>query len=278
MKILSLDVGGTNIRSAIVNGTKLVDYQKVPTPKKKKEIIKLIFQIIEGYGKVDAICVSTAGFERDGKIVNSPNNDLEGAPLSRLLKKRFFKTKVFVENDAKCATLAELHYGAGRGKRNFILLTLGSGIGGGAVINRKLYKGEGGAPEPGSGMIIDNEELFEHLASGNASVRLAREEGLNINSFELEELANKGNKQARAIYDKVGYYLGLGISNLVYLFDPQVVVIGGGFSRVKHIYPNMRKTFKRFYRLNPKPEIVKAKFGDDAGLIGAALLVKENGR
>lgn len=274
MKILSLDIGGTNIRSAIVNRTKLVDYRKVPTPKKQKQTIDKLYEIVGSYGRVDAICISTAGFERGGAIVNSPNNDMEGAPLSKLLKARFKKAKVFVGNDAKCATLAEFHYGAGKGKRNMILLTLGSGIGGGVIINKKLYLGEGGAPEPGSGMIIDHEELFEHLASGNASVKLAHESGLNVDSLELEEMANKRDERAKAVYDKVGHYLGIGISNLVYLFDPQLVVIGGGFSRVKHIYPEMQRTYEKFYKLNPKPKIVKAKFGDDAGLIGAALLIK----
>jgi glucokinase len=275
MKILALDLGGTNIRSAIVNGIKLIDYRKVPTPRKQKETIEKLYEIIESYGKVDAICVSTAGFERDGVIVNSPNNDMEGAPLSKSLKKHFKTSKVFVDNDAKCATLAEFHYGAGKRKKNFILLTLGSGIGCGVIENGRLLRGEGGAPEPGSGMIIDHEELFEHLASGNASVKFAHETGMKVDSWKLEEMANKGDKKAKAVYDKVGYYLGIGISNLVYIFDPQLVVIGGGFSRVKHIYPNMQKTYARFYTLNPKPKIVKAKFGDDAGLVGAGLLAKE---
>lgn len=273
--VLCLDIGGTNIRSGIVDGVKIRGYKKVKTPSKQKETLKKLFEIVESYPKQKAICVSTAGFERNGVIVNSPNNDMEGAPLTKLFKKRFKNSKIFVRNDAKCAALAELHYGVGRGKRNFILLTLGSGIGGGAIIDGKLYLGEGGAPEPGSGMIIDHEEIFEHLGSGKASVRFAHEMGFKrINSFELEEKANKGNKKAKEVYDKVGYYLGLGIANLVYLFDPELVVIGGGFSRVKHIYPSMEKTFNKLYELNPKPKIVKARFGDDAGLIGAGLLTK----
>jgi glucokinase len=275
MKILAIDLGGTNIRSAIVEKTKLFGYLKTPTPKKQKDIIKKLFEIIESYGSINAVCVSTAGFERGGIIVNSPNNDMEGAPLSKLLKSRFKKSKIFIRNDAKCAALAELYYGVGKGKRNFILLTLGSGIGGAAIVNGKLWLGEGGAPEPGAGMRIDHEEIFEHLASGRASVKFAHEFGLNVDSFQLEEMANKGDKKAKEVYDKIGYYLGMGIANLVYLFDPQEVVIGGGFSRVKYIYPEMQRSYEKFYGLNPKPKIVKAKFGDDAGLIGAALLVKE---
>jgi glucokinase len=272
MKILSLDIGGTNIRSAIIKGMKSTDYKKVPTPKKQAEIIKKIFEIIKSYNRIDAICVSTAGFERKGIIVNSLNNDMNGTPLTSILKEKFGE-RVFVENDANCAALAELHYGAGKDVRNFILLTLGTGIGGGAVINGKIYRGQGGAIEPGS-MRIQNGKIFEYWASGNASVRLAHEAGLNVTSLELEEMANKGDKKAKAIYDKVGYYLGLGLANLTYLFDPELFVIGGGFSRVKHIYSPMQSTFKEMYELNPKPQIVRARFGDDAGLIGASILAK----
>ncbi len=276
MRILALDIGGTNIRSAIVQKTKLIDYRKTPTPRKQKEIISKLFEIVGSYGKVDVICVSTAGFERNGKIVNSLNNDMDGARLRMILERRFRK-KIFIMNDAKCAALAEFHFGAGKGKRNFVLLTLGSGIGGAAIVDGRLCLGRGGGLEVGS-MRIQDGKIFEYWASGSASVRLAREAGMNeITSLELEHKADAGDKSARGIYDKVGYYLGLGIANLVYLFDPEVVVIGGGFSRVRHIYPTMEKTFRELYGLNPKPRIVKAKFGDDAGLIGAALLVKEHG-
>ena len=209
-----------------------------------------------------------------GRIVNSLNNDMNGVQLTGILKKKF-KTKVFVENDANCAALAELYYGAGKGKKNFVLLTLGSGIGGGAICDGKLYRGSGGAIEPGS-MIIDKGIIFEELASGDASVEIARKEfGLKgVTSLELEERANKEDKKALEVYDRVGYYLGIGLSNLTYLFDPEVLILGGGFSRVKHIYPSMYATFNKLYKLNPKPKIVKARFGDDSGLIGAGLLAR----
>ena len=76
------------------------------------------------------------------------------------------------------------------------------------------------------------------------------------------------------VYERVGYYLGVGLANLSYAFDPDILVLGGGFSRVKHIYPNATKTLHLLYNIDPKPKIVKARFGDDAGLIGAALLAK----
>lgn len=277
MRILSLDIGGTNIRSAIVKGSKLAGYKKTKTPAKQKEVLRNIFEVVRSYGKVDAICVSTAGFERNGKIVNSLNNDMDGAPLTKLLKKNFPGKKVYVENDANCAVLAELYYGAGKGKRNIVLITLGSGIGCGAICGGGLYRGQGGAVEVGSMQITDDKFIWEDIASGDGSVFLARRKfGMKgMTSLELERKADAGNKKALKVYYEVGRYIGIGLSNLAYIFDPELLVVGGGFSRVKYIYPSMYATYKKTYKLNPKPKIVKAKFGDDAGLIGASLLVKK---
>ncbi|MCA9485385.1 MAG: ROK family protein, partial [Nanoarchaeota archaeon] len=214
-------------------------------------------------------------FERNGMIVDSLNNDMTGVHLTKVLKKRFPGSKIFVENDANCAVLAELKYGAGKGKNNFVMITLGSGIGGGAILNGRLYRGRGGAMEVGSMRINGEKYIWETLASGNGSVFLAHQKGLKgITSLELEKRADAGNKMAKKIYEDVGNYLGIGLSNLAYIFDPELIVVGGGFSRVKHIYPSMKKKFAELYKLPDKPKIVKASFGDDAGLIGAGFLAK----
>jgi predicted NBD/HSP70 family sugar kinase len=275
MKILALDIGGTHIRIAEVSGINVTNKKDIKTPNRKKDILKAIFSCIKSYEKFSSIGVSVAGFERNGIMQHSLNTDINDISLSGILKKEF-KVPVFVENDANCAGLAELHFGAGKGKKNFVLLTLGTGIGGAAIVNGKLYIGNGGAMEPGS-MIIDKEKIFEYWASGNASVRIAREEfGFKgISSLELEEKANNGNKKAIAVYDKVGRYLGIGLLNLTFIFDPDILILGGGFARVKHIYPPMEKAFKEFYNITPVPPIVRAKLGVDAGLIGAGLLTKK---
>ncbi len=264
-----LDIGGTNIRSAIVNGSRLKDYRKVNTPKEKKETIAKIFNIIESYNGFDTICISTAGFEKKGKLQNSLNNDLDGTPLKKILREKF-KKKVYFENDANCAALAELKFGAGKKLRNFVLLTLGTGIGGAIVINKKLYLGKGAAGEVGSMQITD--KIFEQLASGSASMRFAHEKGLrNVSGTELCYLAQKKDKTALEVYNEVGYFLGIGLSNLAFILSPDAFILGGGFSEVKHIFPKAEKTFKKIYNLE-SIKILKAKFKDDSGLIGAALL------
>lgn len=271
--VLALDIGGTNIRSAIVVGTSVKDYRKQKMPHGKAAGLKKIIEVINEYNWRSGICVSIAGFEKKGVLQNSPNTGLEGVAISKFLRSKF-KTKIFLDNDANCAGLAELHYGVGKGRKNFVLLTLGTGIGGAIVIDGKLYRGGGGAGQIGTNLMFDGKD-FEHHASGDASVALARERGFKgITSFELEEKANRGDKKALGVYETIGAYLGMGLANLSLIFDPEVLIIGGGFARVKHIYAPARSALKKYYRPNPKPEILKARFGDDAGLVGAGLLVK----
>lgn len=266
--ILAIDLGATNIRSALVNGATLKDKRKVAHGRKKKEILASLISVIGAYENYGSICVATAGFELNGKIQGALNMDFNSVPLRKILRAKY-RVPVFIQNDARCAALAELNYGAGKKFRNFVLLTLGSGIGGAVVIGGKLHLGNGAAGEVGS-MLIDG-KMFEHLASGDASVALARLRGFDVDSFKLEELANRGNKKALKVYSDIGKNLGIGMANLSYVLAPEAFVIGGGFSRVKHIYPSMKKTLSEVYRIKPTPEIVKARFGDDAGMIGAAL-------
>ena len=269
---LALDIGATNTRIALVEKTNIKQRIKTFTPKKKSDIINKIFELIQNYNNYSSICISIAGVELKGKIKNALNADINNVPLRKILKSKL-KKDVYLENDARCAGIAESVFGSGKDIDNFVLLTLGTGIGGAIFINGRLYRGTGAAGEIGS-MFIDN-KIFEHLASGDASLVLAKHSGLiNISSKDLEDLAKKGNKKVLKNYNKVGHFLGIGLTNLAYIFSPEAFIIGGGFSKVKYIYPEAIKTLKELYKLSPRPKIIKAKFGDDAGLIGAALLPK----
>ncbi len=270
---LSLDIGATNIRIALVDKTKIKNKIKTPTPLIKKEILEKIIHLISQYKNYHSICISIAGFEYQGKIQGTLNMDFNNVPLKSMLKNKFSK-KIYIQNDARSAALAELIYGNGKSLNNFVLLTLGTGIGGAIIINKKLYLGNGTAGEVGS-MFIEKNKIFEHLASGLASVNIANQIGLkNISVYDIESLAKKGNKKALEVYSKIGENLGIGLVNLSYALAPEVFIIGGGFSKVNFIYPQTIKTFKEKYTILPTPKIIKAKFGDDAGLIGASLLPK----
>ncbi len=270
---LALDIGASKIRIAEVFKTEVKNKRIIETPKTKSEIKNVIVSLIKDYAKnkkLDCICIGIAGLQKNGIIKCSPNMDFDNVNLKKLIEKKF-KTKTYVGNDANCAGLSELHYGNGKGKKNFVLLTLGTGIGGAIMINSELYRGEGMAGEPGH-MLIESKE-FEKIASGSASVRLANEFGFkNITSFELELLAKQKNKKAIEVYKEIGRCLGIGILNIIYLLDPEIVILGGGFSKVEFIWPEMIKTIHQKDIAKRNIKVVRAKLGDDAGLIGAALL------
>ncbi len=270
---LALDIGASKIRIAIVEGTKIKDKKVIKTPKTKTEITKALFSLIDSYSGITKIGVGVAAFTRNGKTYGTPNMDYTGVDLKSILKNRY-KIPVFVDNDANCAGLGELYYGAGKGKKNFILLTLGTGIGGAIIINGALYRGTGFAGEPGHSLVRG--KYFEHIASAPASIKLGQKLiRKDITSEEIEQLATKGNKKAKKVYNTIGEYIGESLVNMAMYLDPEIIILGGGFAKVKHIYPSMLKTFKQKDILPRKIPIVHAKLSDDAGLIGAALLAKE---
>jgi predicted NBD/HSP70 family sugar kinase len=271
--VLAFDIGASKIRVAEVSGTMIKNKRVIPNPKKKKAIQKTIFSLISCY-KRQEIGIGVAAFLSNHVTVCTPNMDFEKVNLRTLLRKKY-KVPVHVENDANCAALAEAHFGHGKNKKNFALLTLGTGIGGGMIVNGRLFRGSHGtASEPGH-MIIEGKHL-ENLASGPATEKLAKKHGLKANTFELEALARNGNKKALAIYNKIGKYLGIGLLNLAYLIDPEIIILGGGFANVKFIYPEAIKVLHEGDWANRKIPVKQAKLKDDAGLIGAALLRKEH--
>lgn len=184
-----------------------------------------------------------------------------------------FNTKVYVENDTHCAGLAERYFGNGKKHKNFVVLTIGTGIGGAIFIDGKLYRGQGIGAEPGQ--MLMHGKRFEELASGNASVKIAEKYSFkNINSMELESLARKKNQKALEVYKEVGRNLGIGLLNISYLLDPEIIIIGGGFSKVEFIYEEANKVLHENDLAKRNIKIVRTKLGDNAGLIGAALLEK----
>ncbi|PIN92934.1 hypothetical protein COU54_05060 [Candidatus Pacearchaeota archaeon CG10_big_fil_rev_8_21_14_0_10_31_24] len=267
---LVLDIGGTNIRIAEVSKTSVKNKLIVPNTKKKDTFLKTIFQLIDKYPKPNKIGIGIAGFVKNGIILNSPNlPDIKNLNLAKILKSKY-KCPVLVENDANCAGLAELKYGSGKGKKNIILLTLGTGVGGAIILNGKLYKGNGFAGEPGHMKI--HEAQLESKASGTAVIIQARKQGIRCsNALDVELLARQGNKKAIKIYKEVGKNIGQAILSISYLIDPELFILGGGFSRAPFIMEEIQKVTSKDL-LKRKINIVKAKFGDNAGLIGAGLL------
>jgi len=286
--IIGVDLGGTNTKVGLVslNG-KIVKRTEVPTETEKgsKVVIKNILDSIIKVkkGKILGIGIGSPGpldYKR-GVITKPVNLPFRNTPLKKIVQNKF-KLKTFLNNDANCFALAESLFGNAKGYNNVIGLTLGTGIGGGIVINKKIYHGRGNAAEIGH-MTIDyhgpksrcgNNGCIETHAAARGL--LSRSKGLNVQSaLELHKLALKNNKAAQKVFSDIGEFLGIAITNLNYAFDPDVIVLGGKISNSwKYFSKSMFATIKKRYFAKPC-KVVKTGLGRDAGILGAAALVLE---
>jgi glucokinase len=287
--IIGIDLGGTKIAGVLTTrtGKVMMDVQ-VPTEAAKGQtqvinnIIKAIRMLIQSQ-KVKTRCIGIGApgpiiYEK-GIVIEPPN--LPGwkkVNLKKILEKEF-KLPVSVDNDANCAALAEAVFGAGKTKRNFIYMTVSTGVGGGIIIDRKLYRGMVGAAGEFGHMIIDpngplcgcgNHGCLEALASGSA---LKKKMGMDAISVELA--ARQGDKKAKQAIEETAHYLAIGIANLVNIFNPELVIIGGGLSNMRELLLDpIRNQFRKYaMSLSARSvKIVRAKLGTKAGVLGAAAL------
>jgi glucokinase len=238
-----------------------------------------------------------------GHVKSSVNLELEDIPLRSVLEERL-GLPVFVDNDANCAALAEAYEGAEMTVRNLVMLTVGTGVGGGLVLDGRLYRGAtGAAGELGHTIIgaslvagappagrFPQEGSLEALASGRALDGLAGEEarrhpessfgalrarGVALSGHDVVDAAQKGDESARSLLDLLGQRLGIGIANAINTFDPDVVAIGGGVATAGELVLGpARETASRFIvpGVGEATEIRIARSGPEAGVRGAALL------
>lgn len=276
-KLIGLDVGGNKILGVLFEGEKALKKIKEKTPQTKEEFLKVLGKIIcelSGDSVPSGIAIGFAGMiDKNGKILRSPNiKFLDGFNLKEYLEEKF-KTKVFIENDVKCFTYAEMREGAGKGVKNLVGITLGTGIGGGIIINSRLYRGANGSAGEIGHMIIDGEKSFEQLASAKGVFRQTDKD-----IFELEKEARAGNNEAIKIFSENGKNLGIGLANIINILNPEMIVIGGGLSNLGDlILKPAKESLKRFIA-NPAAQstkIVLSKLGDIAIPLGAILLFKK---
>ncbi len=241
--------------------------------------------------------------QRVGRAVSSVNIPVADVDLRDDLRSRF-GVPVRIENDANAAALAEHRFGAGRGSRHMIMLTLGTGVGGGLILDGELYRGAVGAAAELGHITIDADGPpcqgtcpgrghLESLVSGTAAdtlaERRARErpdgdlgraaaEGRTVDARLAVELAQAGPGDARSVLDEVGTWLGVAIANFVNVFNPELVVVGGGFSRAGDLLFEPARRVVAECSLTPARDLVRivpAQLGVEAGLIGAALVGHE---
>ena len=281
-KYLLIDIGGTAIKVATYSSSmsKVLEY---PTDAKKgvKNLIKTVNNIIDQYDDIDGISISTAGQvdSEKGYIIYANENmpGYTGTKWKQLLEKKY-KVPVFVENDVNAAALGEKYFGAAKGADDFLCLTYGTGVGGAIVINGDIYRGfSGSAGEFGALLIHGDKHLknkpfsggYEKYASTTALVNKVKEYNPKLNNGRLI-FSNLKDKKVRKLFDEWTNEIVLGLVSLIHLFNPEVIVLGGGIMEQDILFDQIKKeTYKQIMDSYKKVKIKKAKLGNKAGLYGA---------
>ena len=305
---IGVDVGGSKVLAGVVTGTGEVTRtahrstpgRLVAAEAVEDTIVDAVTAVAEGE-PVAAVGVAAAGFvDSDGaRVVFAPHLPWRGEDVRSRLEQRL-GTPVLLDNDATCAAHAEATYGAARGASSMLLVTLGTGIGGGLVLDGRVWRGEHGmAGEFGHMQVVPDGEpcecgrrgCWEQYSSGNALVRVARAR-LSVGPTVLTELcdgdpdrltgpmvteaAAAGDLAARAAFASVGRWLGIGLANLVAAFDPALLVVGGGVADAgeRLLTPAREALAGSLVGSGHRevPLLVPASLGPAAGLVGAASL------
>lgn len=304
------DIGGTTIKTGICNaqGDLLHTYEG-PTESEKgadtivDNIVKYARHIVEAasydWEQVGGVGVGIAGFlDIPNGIVKFSNNlNIRNVPLKQLLEEKLQKT-IKVNNDANVAALGEAWAGAGRDIDNCVCYTLGTGVGGGIIINGKIYEGFGGmAGELGHMSIVPDLEAIqcscgmygclETVSSATGIIRMAKgavERGdrtslsvvPNIMAKEVIDAAKAGDEVAARIVNRAAYYLGRSMAAVAVTVNPQRFIIGGGVSKAgEFLFNQIHEVFEKYTQEPAKAgvEIVPATLGNNAGVVGAAGLI-----
>ena len=288
-RVIGVDLGGTKILAGVVDDRGQVERRReYPTPTASQgELLAGLDAAIEELLTDD---IAALGFglpspidQKAGRALQAVNIPLDESVDFRGRMRERFGLPVGIENDANAAAYAEFRFGAARDVETMVMLTLGTGCGGGAVVDGKLFRGwaefghmvivHDGIPCQGT---CTGRGHLEPYVTGVAATKLAQAEfGPAVDAHRLVRLANEGEQRAVEILDGIGRHLGSGIGTLVNIFNPELVVIGGGFAAAgDFVLAPAREVMRReaLARAGYRIPIVRAELGTAAGLIGAGLV------
>ncbi len=310
---LGIDLGGTNIVAGVVDE----NYKIIATAKRKTDCPRPAEEIADDMAVVALEAVANAGLKvtdiesagvgspgaidsKSGIVVYSNNIDFFNVPLADMLKQRT-GIDFFIENDANAAAYGEFLAGAGKGTKDFVMITLGTGVGGGVIIDGKIYSGSNGAgAELGHTVIqMDGEKCscgrfgcWEAYASATALIRQTKQAMVRypktlmwdmvrgdinaVTGITAFDAMRRGDEVGKQVVDKYLYYLSVGIANNINIFQPEILCIGGGISKEGDnltVPVNAYVEGENYARNLEKKALIKtAILGNDAGIIGAAYL------
>ncbi len=307
-KVIGIDLGGTKLLGGVVDEQLEVHdrvhrlVEGLSEPALVEAIVESATELLEHHPDVRAIGFGIPCLidQHDGHAVMCVNLPLTDIPFRDVMSERL-GLPVYIDNDANVATLVEARFGAARGASDVVGLTIGTGIGGGLILNGQLYRGHAGSGAELGHMVIDehgprcqgacpNHGCLESVASGNAIGRegkIAAEEdsdsdlaraaaaGQEITGELVTQLALGGDEVSRMVLGHIGRQLGIGFSNFVNIFNPEVIVVGGGAMAAGDLLLDPAREEMRARALRPNREqvrVVPARFGPEAGMLGAAVL------
>ncbi|MBX4259835.1 ROK family glucokinase [Clostridium estertheticum] len=311
---IGIDLGGTNIAIGIVdeNG-KIIHEESCETRSEREpqelidDMIALVLKVLDEYhmqlNEITAIGVGIPGLaDKDGNVIFCVNLGWRNVPLRKMLEDALH-IPVYIDNDATVAALAEYESGSMQNCKSGLMLTLGTGIGGGIIINGEIYSGFNGVgSELGHTVIGENfyncncgrNGCLETFASSTAIIKYTKKliiemnetttimENVdgnidNLNAKIIFDCAKKGDKIATLAVDRLIKYLGIGIINIVNFIDPEIIVLGGGIAGAgQYLLDLITKEVlaNKYYKDLPIAKIVLAQLGNKAGVIGAAMVAK----
>lgn len=306
--IFAADLGGTHLRAATVDRQGRIQFrfkQNTPQGTDAAAIVDAIVSAVrecqqqsETADQISAVSIVVPGTVNvaEGAVVKAPNLPcLDGFRLAAALTEQLHLPAI-VENDANAAAVGEMWRGAAIGCKTIICVTLGTGVGGGIILDGKLWRGVDGAAAEIGHMCVDpfggvactcgSRGCLEVFASATAIVRMTREarprypdsvlQGQeNLTAETIFAAGKDGDELALEIFRRMGVYLGIGLANLINILNPEMIVIGGGVVNgwdlfAKHMHQQIEE--RAFPLLAARVRIERAKCGDDAGLLGAARL------
>ncbi|MFH1016874.1 MAG: ROK family protein [Pseudomonadota bacterium] len=295
---IGIDLGGHHVSGALVTDRGKVmarEALKTSAGRGRARVLEQIARICSELSGVrvgrnrhpKAVGIGVPGFlnHAAGTVISSPNfPGWENYAIVKALKRRI-PYRVVLENDANCAARGEQWLGAGKGHGNIVLLTLGTGVGGGLIADGRLLRGSRGAGGEVGHIVIDPSGplcgcggcgCLESFVSGTA---LKRDTGFS--GEDLHRKAQNGEKHALKAFGEMGRHLGMGLASLSFLFDPDVFILGGKLSAALPLFgPAMRMEMDSRLRKHPakKVPVRRARCGNDAGMLGAARMAMEAGK
>lgn len=313
MYTIGIDLGGTNIAAGLVDESyAIVRKTSRPTGAERSadEIVADMAKVCEtlcaeqgiSIDQIKSVGIATPGTADtdSGTVVYANNLPFRNYPIAAKLKALFPVDKVAIANDANAAAYGEAVAGAGAGKKDFVMLTLGTGVGGGIIVDGKLYTGFNyAAGELGHMVIVHNGQpctcgrkgCFEAYSSATGLIRMTKTKMLErkdsimwdavggdidkVNGRTAYDAKRKGDAAACEVVDEYVSYLATGTANLINIFQPSVLAFGGGVANEKEnlLAPLRKLVEEQTYTTGERTEIKSAVLGNDAGIVGAAALV-----